>query len=335
MKLYKALKKQVFKLDNFSIVPVRYEDRLDIMKWRNEQIYHLRQLKKLTKKNQNDYFDNIVALLFKQDQPNQILFSLLNENICIGYGGLVHINWIDKNSEISFIMDTKLEEKYFEKNWIVFLKLLEKIAFKELNLHKIYTYAFDLRPNLFKVLKKAKFVEESRLREHCFSENKFVDVLIHSKFNNLIKLRTASINDFGVTFNWASSKLVRQYSFQNETISFTSHKEWFSKKVISKDCVYLIAELKKTPIGSIRFDINKSGDALLSFLLDPLFHGKGFGKQLLEIGCDKLTELKKVNKIIGKVNIKNTPSLKIFKNLGFSKKSELNSYITFIKKIDL
>ena len=65
MRLYKALKKQVFNLGDFSIVPIRYEDRLDIMKWRNEQIYHLRQVKKLTKKNQNDYFDNIVSMLFK------------------------------------------------------------------------------------------------------------------------------------------------------------------------------------------------------------------------------------------------------------------------------
>ena len=332
---YNCLTKQKIFTDDYAIVPIRFEDRMDILKWRNEQLYHLRQAKLLTIEDQENYFSTIVAQLFKQEFPNQLLFSYLKDDLCIGYGGLVHINWIDKNAELSFIMNTELEKENFQFHWKTFLELIEELAFHELNFHKIFTYAFDLRPNLFTVLKKAGFVEESRLREHCLFENKFIDVLIHSKLNHLIKLRIASIKDLRVTFNWASSKLVRQYSFQKKNISFTSHEDWFSKKLISKDCVYMIAELNKTPIGSIRFDINKTGDALISFLLDPLSHGKGLGKQLLEIGCDEVVKLKKINNIIGKVNIENTPSLNIFKNLGFSKKSELDSYITFIKKIDL
>ena len=43
-----------------------------------------------------------------------VLFNYLHNGKCIGYGGLVHINWIDKNAEVSFIMDTELEENYFE-----------------------------------------------------------------------------------------------------------------------------------------------------------------------------------------------------------------------------
>ena len=43
MQSYKVLNNQVFKSGVFSIVPIRFEDRIDIMKWRNEQIYHLRQ----------------------------------------------------------------------------------------------------------------------------------------------------------------------------------------------------------------------------------------------------------------------------------------------------
>ena len=74
MNFYKALNKQIFILDDFSIVPIRFEDRFKIMKWRNEQIYHLRQTKKLTRKDQNIYFKNIISDLFNQKYPNQILF---------------------------------------------------------------------------------------------------------------------------------------------------------------------------------------------------------------------------------------------------------------------
>ena len=183
MKYYKVLNKQVFRSKGFSIVPIRHEDRFDIMKWRNEQIYHLRQNKQLTGEDQDAYFHNIINKLFDQTQPKQILFSYLENDTCIGYGGLVHINWIDKNAEISFIMNTELETEYFQKHWKTFLDLIVQVAFKELKLHKIYTYAFDLRPKLYEALKESGFEEAVRLKEHCLFDNIYIDVIIHSKFN--------------------------------------------------------------------------------------------------------------------------------------------------------
>lgn len=185
MKSYKCLTNQIIESDNFKIVPLRYEDRLDILKWRNEQIYHLRQNKPLTVEDQENYFTTIVDKLFDQVQPNQILFSFLENDICIGYGGLVHINWIDKNAEISFIMNTELEDDNFHVNWVKYLSLIEKVAFENLKFHKIFTYAFDLRPHLYLSLLKAGFFEETRLKEHCFFDGKYIDVVIHSKINKV------------------------------------------------------------------------------------------------------------------------------------------------------
>ena len=59
MNLYKCLSNQVFTNLEYSIVPIRFEDRFDIMKWRNEQIYHLRQVNVLDKESQNKYFQNV------------------------------------------------------------------------------------------------------------------------------------------------------------------------------------------------------------------------------------------------------------------------------------
>jgi RimJ/RimL family protein N-acetyltransferase len=181
MKGYKALNKNEFTNGNFSLVPIRYEDRFTIMKWRNEQLYHLRQSKPLTAEDQENYFDGVVDKHFSQEQPNQILFSFLENGLCIGYGGLVHINWIDKNAEISFIMDTQLEAIRFHEIWTKYLSFLEKVAFEDLKLHKIYTYAFDVRPYLYGAFLSAGFQEEARLKGHCFFEKKFIDVVIHSK----------------------------------------------------------------------------------------------------------------------------------------------------------
>lgn len=180
---YRRLSKNIINKGKFSIVPIRYEDRLDIMKWRNEQIYHLRQDKPLTIDDQEKYFTSIVAPLFNNEKPNQILFSFLEEEKCIGYGGLVHINWIDLNAELSFLIDTSLEKDFFETYWDTYLKLIEIVAFEDLNLHKIYTYAFDLRPSIYIILEKNNFNKEAILAEQCFFDKKFINVVIHSKIN--------------------------------------------------------------------------------------------------------------------------------------------------------
>jgi RimJ/RimL family protein N-acetyltransferase len=183
MNYYKCLKNQNFSIEKYKIVPIRFNDRFEIMKWRNEQIYHLRQEKPLTIDDQNFYFNEVIAKLFDQDRPSQILFSFLENDICIGYGGLVHINWTSLNAEISFIMNTNLEEKYFKKYWHKFLCMLEKVSFGELHLHKIYTYAYGIRPKLFQLLEDNGYEKEATLREHIYSNGVLQNIVVHSKFN--------------------------------------------------------------------------------------------------------------------------------------------------------
>ena len=178
---YKCLNKQEFQIDEYKIIPIRFEDRYDIMKWRNEQIYHLRQSKILTIEDQDFYFENIVTKLFEQENPNQILFSFLENNVLIGYGGLVHLDWKKKSGEISFLISTELESNFFEKFWHLFLQMIEHVAFKILEFKKIYTYAYDLRPRLYESLENADFKYEKTIEE---SNNK---IIIHSKYNCSVK----------------------------------------------------------------------------------------------------------------------------------------------------
>lgn len=178
---YKCLKKQEFQIEEYKIVPIRFEDRYNIMKWRNEQMYHLRQSKTLSIEDQDFYFENVVKKLFEQDNPNQILFSFLEHNICIGYGGLVHLNWEKKSGEISFLISTELESEFFEKFWLLFLQMIEFVAFSILKFNKIYTYAYDLRPKLYVCLEKANYKLDRIIEE---SNNR---IIIHSKYNTSAK----------------------------------------------------------------------------------------------------------------------------------------------------
>lgn len=327
---YVCLFNNSFSFENFSIVPIRYEDRVKIMNWRNEQIYHLRQNKILQLEDQELYFKNVIAGLFGQKRPSQILFSFLNGEKLIGYGGLVHINWLDKNSEISFLMNTSLEAENFVKYWEIFLLLIRKIAFSELGFHKIYTYAFDLRPLLYIALERAGFVEEARLKDHCYFNGEYQNVVIHSLLNNFY-LKNADRDDVLVTYNWVINPEIRKYSFTKSDVKFEEHTKWFFEKLSNINCHYFILKNSEhTSLGSIRVDINKK-EGVISYLIDPKYQGQGLGKAIVKLLEEELKRnIYNIKSLIGFVDSNNIASLKIFRQLNYIESLE-NANLKFIK----
>jgi len=319
MNYYKVLNKQSYHLGDYSIVPIRDEDKWDIMKWRNEQIYHLRQSKYLLAEDQEQYFANVVSKLFNQSEPCQILFSYLYKGKCIGYGGLVHINWIDKNAEISFIMNTLLEKDEFAKHWSIFLYLAERVAFMELFLHKIFTYAFDLRPHLYNVLESNNYVKEATLSDHCFFDGHYKDVVIHSKFKNRFHLRTIERADKKIVFEWSNEEQTRKNSFNSDPILFEEHALWFDKKLTSSQAIYLICEYEGSPAGLIRFDMNDSYTTI-GIIISANFRGKGLAMPFIVEAC-KLFRIISYNKSIRAfIKPENLASKRSFEKSGFEYK---------------
>lgn len=327
---YKVLHQNKVCIDNFSIVPIRFEDRFDIMRWRNEQMYHLRQSQILTEENQHAYFDKVIQPLFNQEKPEQILFSYLRGNECIGYGGLVHINWIDRNAEISFLINTKLETSEFFMHWSNFLELIEFIAYGELKFHKIYTYAFDLRPHLYDVLEKKGFTKEAVFKEHVLYNEEYKDVIIHSKIRKPISIRCINQDDIYLTFEWANDEKTRKNSFSTDTISFDRHVIWFSNKLNDTNAIYLICEVDNTPAALIRFD--KQNDCyVVGLSIDKKFRGMKLAPLFLRIGLKYIyTELQRSN-VIAFIKPNNSASIKSFQRAGFTfcKEVLINSELAY------
>ena len=59
------------------------------------------------------------------------------------------------------ILSFPLEEKDFDKYLKLFLDLLGQVAFDELGPYKIFTYAFDLRPNLYLIFEEIGYTKEA------------------------------------------------------------------------------------------------------------------------------------------------------------------------------
>jgi RimJ/RimL family protein N-acetyltransferase len=330
MREYKCLSIQKYSIKEYQIVPIRHQDRYDIMQWRNEQIYHLRQSKPLDKESQDQYFNNVIEGLFEKENPEQILFSYLENGNCIGYGGLVHINWLDKNAEISFVLKTSYENNFIE-NWCNFLYLIENVGFIDLQLHKLFTYAFDLRPKLYIALEKSNYTKEATLVQHTYFNNNLIDVIIHSKINkNIYLLRRAVTNhDALLLFDWANDNTVRANSFNEEPISIIDHFKWFNNKINNKDTViYILTDIYKSNIGQIRVD--KVDDFFeIDYSISHFYRGRGFGNKIVQL---LLAEFGNVN-YLAKVKTENIASKKVFINNGFDLQIEGDSLFIYLKKM--
>ncbi len=347
-KAYKVLNQNSFSKDEYSIVPIRYEDRFVIMNWRNEQMYHLRQSSSLTKEDQENYFRNVVAKLFEQEKPEQILFSYLQDGICIGYGGLVHINWIDRNAEISFIMKTALEKNEFEEHWGNYLDLLELVAFKELNFHKLFTYAFDLRPHLYKSIETKGYVKEALLKEHCFFEGAYKDVIIHSKLNNLLSnMETKKINKDSYSFSnftdlelsenelvwkWRNDEAIRKWMYTSEIIEFENHLKFIEKLKITNTKFYYLVKRNQVPIGVFSIVDIKDQIGEWGYYIAPELHNRSLGVEFYYYVLQFVFETLNFKKIIGYALIKNTAANSLNGLFGFTKKLTSKSENNEIKE---
>jgi RimJ/RimL family protein N-acetyltransferase len=326
---YKALSQQEFSNGIYKLMPIRDEDKYPIMDWRNAQIDILRQKEPLTKEKQEWYFKNVVDKLFEQEKPTQLLFSFLENDILVGYGGLVHIDWESKHGEISFITETKRNiQQQFSNDWGNYLNILKKIAGLNLNFNKIYTYAYDIRPVIFETLLKNHFIEEARLKDHIVINNVKHDVLIHSYFLNTISLRLANENDVLLYFKWANDEGVRHNSFNQAKIELDNHKKWFGKKINDSNCFMFVAYFQDEAVGQIRFDKNSESDYEIDFSIEKTFRGKGMGSNIIKEGAIALTyKTTSFRRIIGKVKEENISSKKSFIKAGFKQLPKANSEV--------
>ncbi len=329
MRSYKCLSAYSYEQGPFRLVPIRNEDQYLIMKWRNEQIYHLRQVKPLTKEDQKQYFETVVSELFTQSHPKQLLFSFLENDICIGYGGLVHINWTDKHAEVSFIMNTELEANRFSEIWKAYLELLPEIAFNDLGFHKLFTYAYDLRPHLFPVLEGSGFKQEARLKDHCLFNGQYKDVLIHSLWNNEqeVYLREAIADDIQLLFDWANEPSVRSNSLNSEPIPFETHRKWFDSQLTNPDSKLFILTDGAEPLGQIRIQ-KKNLLWEIGYSIDKKHRSKKLGEAIVRLLVERFNNYS-FKAIVKK---ENSASLKVFQNLGFETiPTDQADILTFVK----
>ena len=183
---YKFLKNRKYSLGDYSIVPLRNDDIVKIKTWRNEQINILRQKDLLSNSQQKEYYHSLIENSFYIIKPSEILFSFLLNDECIGYGGLVHIDWVKKIGEISFINDTTRasNDEMYRSDFKNFISLLFGIAFSELKFSKVTTETYGIRTNTLRLLDELGFKLNHVNENNIQINNKKYDSFFHEYSNN-------------------------------------------------------------------------------------------------------------------------------------------------------
>ena len=183
---YRILPKSEIEFNGLLARTVNDQDIEFIRNCRNSQKDILRQNKTINKNDQILYYKNIVWPQCDLEKPELILLSLFRDNKIIGYGGLVHISWENKRAELSFVVSEKIsnEKSLYKKNFNDFLCLIKTLSFQSLDLSRLYTETYNIRPFHISILENNGFKLEGRLISHVIINNKKIDSLIHGCLKN-------------------------------------------------------------------------------------------------------------------------------------------------------
>ena len=151
------------------------EDLKQLRDWRNAEFVRrtCREYRLLSMEHQKKWFNS----LFKMP-PDNIMFGIEDkEGKLVGVCGLTHINWKNRNAEVSIYIG--------EKEWqgkgaaTDTLKALIKYGFETLNLHRIYAIIFEFNKDSIKLFEKCGFKFEGRPRGVHYVLGKYWDELIY------------------------------------------------------------------------------------------------------------------------------------------------------------
>ena len=179
---YTLLGDKLWEDGDYNISSVRMEDSEKIRIWRNEQMDGLRQSSPLSASHQKKYFNDFVLNEFIKKEPAQILLRFCLKGKLIGYGGVVHIDWLHLKGEVSFLMATERAKEISQycEEFAIFLKLLKQLAFNYLGFNKLTTEAYNHRRHHIQTIENADFTREGLLRQHTRVNGEWVDAVVCS-----------------------------------------------------------------------------------------------------------------------------------------------------------
>lgn len=143
-----------------------------------------------------------------------------------------------------------------------------------------------------------------------------------------LTLRLATQDDVLDILQWRNEALTRSMSRDTEVIEELEHRKWFNKVLNDPKKLLLIGIYEERKVGMVRFDRCNEAQWEVNIIVNPEARGQGLGRHLLEIALERLQNIYALKSVLAVVHLKNEPSLRLFKALGFNRESDDGKFIS-------
>lgn len=159
--------------------PITLEDGSNIVKWRNTESVrdHCLNQKPITVESNEEFFHRFVESGLYQ----QFIVERIDEDFGVSSYPIatVYLKDIDRtNKRCELCIFTSDDQEWNTESQAIAVKLLLEKAFDELNMHKVYSYAFYKFMNEASLLKRAGFSTEAILKEEAVNaDGEYEDIV--------------------------------------------------------------------------------------------------------------------------------------------------------------
>lgn len=142
--------------------------------------------------------------------------------------------------------------------------------------------------------------------------------VVMALLNRRLRLRTAGPGDRRRTWEWANDVTVRAASFSTAPIGWREHCAWFEARLADPAAhLFIAVDRDDRPVGIVRFAVG-GASAVVSIAVDAEHRGRGFGPEMLSLGCERLFAARSgVERVEAWIREGNVHSLRAFRRAGF------------------
>jgi UDP-2,4-diacetamido-2,4,6-trideoxy-beta-L-altropyranose hydrolase len=111
----------------------------------------------------------------------------------------------------------------------------------------------------------------------------------------------------------------RGRSFDPEAIAWSDHVAWFAAQLANPlSHIYIVESPMGIAAGVVRFEVDNTGAAVVSVVIDRRRRGAGLGSKAIREGCSRVQVDSGVERVYAFIKPDNEQSIRAFEKAGFS-----------------
>jgi RimJ/RimL family protein N-acetyltransferase len=134
-----------------------------------------------------------------------------------------------------------------------------------------------------------------------------------------LHIRRATAEDGRDLWSWRNDPESRRNSKSTRPVAWAEHRRWLAASLANSGIVIYVAAQGATKLGSVRFELVAADEHRwsVSVAVAPCARNRGFGRQILMLGCETMERLNGALVFDAEIRLQNSASQAVFRGCGF------------------